>query len=512
MKVETEEHHVEQEKGEETPAFSTSKKVRFDAEVKPGLSSSTSSNSKPITPQRQVDSRRIKFGSGKGHPCRDLLTLLSIVGILLVVTMDFSSDTPEFDPEERTPKEKAASRLNKVKESLERSLQDHIEATRRMASCDIFISSSSIPGTGNGLFAGRAYQEGETVLLDTKAFGHPILGLPSNAALSQYAFLVKHHPTLVNLEGSLFHVDFDHFKAGGQTFQFKATQQIKAGEELFVSFENHPQSSSLFPSKEKLPFMLYIPTYNDYNTIDSILDDVKSTARRMSISHSRHRRNMLIDSSHILKLARGIVGRLHESLAALIPSTGDAWGKRPDNTPSVWTAMENRTLVSLQLSGFCLTDMNQEKDGTLIVTRNVSKGEIVTVAPLHVATHAALKAATEKSAAEEAWCQTSASDRCFGKAGSSLVLCPITNAAFISISVDVENVEFQWSMNQVPSQSADQAISSPAGTLSWNILALRDLHAGEKLVVKGSKPSGFDFRVLEKTDLFPWYTAETANA
>uniref|UniRef100_A0A8J9SHA3 Uncharacterized protein n=1 Tax=Phaeodactylum tricornutum TaxID=2850 RepID=A0A8J9SHA3_PHATR len=32
------------------------------------------------------------------------------------------------------------------------------------------------------------------------------------------------------------------------------------------------------------------------------------------------------------------------------------------------------------------------------------------------------------------------------------------------------------------------------------------------MVVKGSKPSGFDFRVLEKTDLFPWYTAETANA
>lgn len=92
--------------------------------------------------------------------------------------------------------------------------------------------------------------------------------------ISQYGFLLKHHPFLANLQGGPVWSDEVDISS---VASLRADRAIEPGEELFLSFENHPQQQSDF---------INLPTLEDYELADEIvLDEIRS--QRRGAAHRR---------------------------------------------------------------------------------------------------------------------------------------------------------------------------------------------------------------------------------
>lgn len=92
----------------------------------------------------------------------------------------------------------------------------------------------------------------------------------NNILVSQYGFLLKHHPHLNNLQGGPTWSDGAELNSSGVT-GLKAARVIEPGEELFLSLDEHPQFRSDFFS---------LPTLEDYEVADEIVrDEIKSQRR-----------------------------------------------------------------------------------------------------------------------------------------------------------------------------------------------------------------------------------------
>ena len=92
--------------------------------------------------------------------------------------------------------------------------------------------------------------------------------------ISQYGFVLKHHPFLANLNGGPTWSE----KAEGspaETMGLKALRIIEPGEELFLSFGEHPQRAL----QERSSF-INLPTLEDYEMADEIVRDEIKTQRR----------------------------------------------------------------------------------------------------------------------------------------------------------------------------------------------------------------------------------------
>lgn len=85
--------------------------------------------------------------------------------------------------------------------------------------------------------------------------------------VTQYGFLLKHHPHLANLQGGPIWTGTDE----PSTLALKAARVIEPGDELFVSFDHHPQLRSNAFS---------LPTLEDYEVADDIVRDEIKTQRR----------------------------------------------------------------------------------------------------------------------------------------------------------------------------------------------------------------------------------------
>lgn len=86
--------------------------------------------------------------------------------------------------------------------------------------------------------------------------------------ISQYGFLLKHHPFLANLQGGPL---WSNNADVSSVTTLRAARVIEPGEELFLSFEQHPQQQSDFIS---------LPTLEDYELADEIVRDEIRTQRR----------------------------------------------------------------------------------------------------------------------------------------------------------------------------------------------------------------------------------------
>ncbi len=90
------------------------------------------------------------------------------------------------------------------------------------------------------------------------------------AFVSQYGFLLKHHPLLANLRGGPIWSDDNDF-VKSPVANLRADRVIEAGDELFASYENHPQKH----------FGIFsYPTLEDYALADEIIHDEIRTQRR----------------------------------------------------------------------------------------------------------------------------------------------------------------------------------------------------------------------------------------
>jgi hypothetical protein len=133
--------------------------------------------------------------------------------------------------------------------------------------CHLFYAKSILPGAGYGIFVGKDYQEGDTIVLPGREF----LAVPENPwAIAQPAFLLKHHHKLANIDGMT--VRETPGKVDGSNYmEFKATRPIQAGEELLLPLKSHPKSR-IESTSSKL--FQYIPGEREFNIAEEIIRDM----------------------------------------------------------------------------------------------------------------------------------------------------------------------------------------------------------------------------------------------
>lgn len=150
----------------DTPKKDDEKKTSSKAPVKvvrkssnPASTTSATDANRPIRRQQQLKPVQPHNPAkiGKANPKRDIPLFLGLVGFLFLVAYSFSGVGTE--------------KKQKSVREMQAELRKHIEAShareqakKRTMDCDLFIASSSIPGAGLGVFAGKRYDIGDEVV------------------------------------------------------------------------------------------------------------------------------------------------------------------------------------------------------------------------------------------------------------------------------------------------------------------------------------------------------------
>ena len=235
-------------------------------------------------PQRN----QTKFG--KANLARDIPIFVGIIAILLFFAFQMG-EIGEIS--NNGVKESPTAKLDRLKASIEEQMNKKKEIyENRMIGCNLFLADSTIPGAGLSLFSGTHYNKSATVLQSSLAFKF----IQNNKTLIDYALLLKHHPLLANLKGDVWMLNGNN---GNSTMTMKASQEIFPGQELFLSFDDHPASSHL-----QTQLFLNIPIPTDFELADEIVKDeiitqtgTRQTGERPSGGGSKSRSVLLVYAS-----------------------------------------------------------------------------------------------------------------------------------------------------------------------------------------------------------------------
>jgi hypothetical protein len=450
---------------------------------------------------REVSKTKFKQ-PGKAKPIRQLCIFLGIIGVMLYCTRNFDISTHEVEEEvmlEDPPEDPVADTLNSVADYLVNfAMRKKGKIVKRTEDCSIFVNRGSVPGTGYSLFAGNDYAVGDTVL----KLNGPLLPLfgETSTLCTPFAFLVKHHPTLANVEGPLVVVDSSSSDA--PPVELIATRPIQAGDELFVEYLHHP--ASLLPS-----FFDHIPLPHEYEWAEELSQDARLTSNRMTAAH-RKRGHQLKPEQFIMSLLRRSIEKFNPRVAALLR------GRAP-------IGMDQHQMYStcLQDIGIATTEEETKKQ-TIVATKSFQKGELLAFVPLYIynntpVNEAACKSNNETSGTESTFrsmwrkgfasgrglnniegngCENSSKngavlgeecaatytneppDSCFElkKNAGTVVVCPLTTLGLIGSATSV-NVELQWA----DEREGEDLLAASAGTRAWKLVALQDIETGQEV-------------------------------
>lgn len=157
-------------------------------------------------------------------------------------------------------------------------------------------------------------------------------------------------------------------------------------------------------------------------------------------------------------LVKRAVEKFNKKVAALLPGSTKALEKRDLlGSPSAFSALTNRTVSYLETNGQCLDDVQVKSSEVsssqmeLFAQRPIKKGKVIVPAPLYAMRR------DGNCVANDDVCTAPASNRqdfvkhCFGRKDSSLLLCPLSSAAFVrtssrdSDSITKANAALKWS-------------------------------------------------------------------
>mmetsp|Transcript_12357 Transcript_12357/g.35328 ORF Transcript_12357/g.35328 Transcript_12357/m.35328 type:complete len:547 (-) Transcript_12357:128-1768(-) len=372
--------------------------------------------------------------------------------------------------------------------------------------CKLYVADSSIPigvgfgvnekllegfgvgpGYGYGLFAGKTIVEGDVVVDAgveiTTGNGDESYQMP------QHAMIIKPHPTASNVK----------FVANEQ--HYVAIRDIQPGEELFVEI---PQSESSY-------FSLFdrVPTLDSYalaqeiltnemedltrkNSEDKIIPAKSKRSRGPNKKPKRREKAEQVDENS-LQLIRRIVARFDPLAALLLPETPARLAAAKTFGIDV-ASLNNRTMPQVYHQGRCF-DGVKPTPGALadgrkgaLLTRNVTKGEIIISIPLVAATE-----------------ETSIDDACFKiDDTSSSMLCSLsrlgghighTTLDASAISESEENCEgcpnaaYNWpswnpSRGLVKELGIAKASEDFSFALSLDVVATQDIKEGTEVLLQ----------------------------
>lgn len=411
--------------------------------------------------QRKNDPRRTVVG--KSNIIRDLSIFIAIVGILLGITL-----TPDSERRKAQKRERAEQKAMREKQKASRQRKSHafVEGIRRRSLCQVYLSDSSVAGSGLGLFAGKDYEEGELVIgteILLRTVGE------SDLYFSSQALLLKHHHLLANLAGTAVSDSTDP-----KEYSFTASRPITAGEELFLSFGQHPHA--LVP---ELGMDQYLLTESDYAIADEILNDLRQSVRRMEVAVLHKNTKVRVNFDYTYSLARKMVGRFNPRIVPLIPSKRalDDYGKMP----VALAGMRNKTLHKLQVEQKCVTDVkidSLEGEGgrskMMIAARDMVENEIAAYVPLFFAEEGV-------KPFSDAFCR-----EIVGKG----VICPLMPLNFLQSSSEVGhvNVKYDWEVSAFKGKSFEEIANSPPGRFAIKLIATKNITSGEKVCSKKAAP------------------------
>ena len=417
----------------------------------------------PLKRNKPEDPRKIKMG--KANPLRDLLVFLGVMGGL--VAYFWSDETVIKDQQERETARLEAraaeesrrmaniERIREMQASKEREVYEKMDGKRRRAPCDIFVGPSSVPGAGLGLFAGRDFAQGDMVVEDPVGM-LPLL-IDELHATHPMTLLLQHHPTLANARPqTLNNVGKD---ASKQFLTLQATSAISTGQELFLTFDDHPHSHRAHHSL----FRDMIPP-NDFRTADHILSDMLKTVRSMEVGKRKNACKM--DASSTYRLMHDTVARLHPRIGRLFPTTRSEYMLRPDTSSAVST-LRNQTLQSLQLKATCLSDLVGGDDG-LVAARDLRPGDVIAQIPM------------------VAVIPSRANLECFTEQDLDISLCPLWVAPAVSRE---GNAAYEWTDAVGKALSKEAALLSTRGSISWNLITTQNITTGQ--VIRATEAAAF---------------------
>jgi hypothetical protein len=475
---------------------------------------------------------------GKANPVRDLSLFLGFIVFVMYVTYDFGNPEPAKSSLIETM-EMAAENVNQMSEALTRMAERQFEktqASRPNVPCALFASPSAIPGAGLGLFAGRDYAMGEIIPvfpegLQAAAGAAGLLPIPVNDGgfgsdgsflwAPAHALLLKHHPLLANVNGTLF-VPHDQGRrptTDKAAFEMTATQPIKAGTELFATLEahphghllhanrngqfagwRHPNDASSSSSSSSRPFSR-IPTPGDYELADQIWDDADLAVRRMRTVH----RLAQVHCGTWFGTLKGVVSTIHPNVGSLLPATQPPH-ERGNHTAAL-ASLKNQTVLQLRVKGSCVVDdvvypapsSTSDASPRAVAGRHIKKGALLTRIPLYAVPAGSDPSRscspTDHDAEQGGERECSFEDDPFrhplgiSAGSSSVVLYPLAHAGLLLTSkgrdgddsvekpdggprsIGGGNLDIQW---------ADVAWSLHP-SLMWNVVATADIRQGDEV-------------------------------
>jgi hypothetical protein len=384
--------------------------------------------------------------------------------------------------------------------------------------CGLYLTQSSIPETGWGWFAGKNYDSGEAIRIETLTTG----GIPSGS------LLLKPHSVLSNVkwEAAPQAPSEEDWSAS----VLVATREIQEGEEFFLSWEDHLYSSVSdgpfdYVFADVLPLPEHFSKANEYiqeahtqyfgaiNYAKPEVDENQPKKPRYKTSNARWNRaygkrerrihaakhgnlfkpESAVDINKGLTLWKRTLEKFDPLVAKLLPTKAETLAQyhrkaRKDeslfSSSSLFGSLQNQTINSLSKSAICVSSFEWQltqppaaivEDGTpqtcgsdescasdatyrQIVTRKngFSKGEIVGVIPLLVMPQSH---PIESSAA------------CLVPVSKDKVLCPLGGIQERTSDASLANVVYKYS----DSRTEEKYPLS----MTLDIVALRDLQQNE---------------------------------
>ena len=473
---------------------------------------------------------------GKANPVRDALLFAAFVGILLLVTVNYGDrKTTPNETKATRPAVSAVVRLidsvNDIQSQVSTLMASHFQSPARTEDCSVFWDPSSIPGAGWGLFAGQDWNTGDVVVPSPSAFLLTVLG--NKGHLSPHALLVKHHPTLVNVQGRLWWapsaVDGSASMEPLESFQLRAIRPIAAGSELFVAFDLHPHGARTppdDPEAEAPSRSLFhrTPTPSDYAAADQIWDDADSAVRWLQSTHKQWLSSSgrgAIQTAVIHPMVQRAIGRVDPLVARLLPSNGRP---RQHRTTAV-ESLHNRTIDQLRRQATCLSDdvlyhhgsssscdnsggggdggkeveegecaaapLDRARRVTAVAGRTVATGEVLTKIPVLVLFHPrGVCASATDCRPPESPIMAAVAEVCLDDAAWRVRLCPLLHGPLLRSSAllndtanaaSVSNVRIQWTQAGSARLSLPQLmeLGPTAEELVWEVRATRSIAPGD---------------------------------
>jgi hypothetical protein len=212
-------------------------------------------------------------------------------------------------------------------------------------------------------------------------------------------------------------------------------------------------------------------------------------------------------------MVRNAVSKMNPKVANLLPTSRERIRAiDAQELPMSIAGLKNQTLYKLELEGHCLDDVelrnaNDSSKADLYAKRPIKRGGTIVVAPLYATRGDHTCSIDPTKCAND-------NQRCFGHSESSVLLCPLSIAAFVSLSVDSDaspNAEIRWSSwnsavdkslelspesvlrvscqyPKLPLSIADgpllillSSLKDYPLSLSFDVIAVRDIAVGEKV-------------------------------